>query len=177
MNTKSIFYRTFAHFYTITKHKMIVTRLCFKMGLYKQGLLHDLSKYTPVEFFSGVRYYQATRSPNDAEKEKYGYSLSWLHHKGRNKHHWEYWIDRTREGIISGKVPVNYIKESVCDRIAACMTYQKEEYTDASAYTYFTKGSDQHLMHKESAKKMLIYLELVKEMGIDKAFIIIKNDK
>jgi len=61
--------------------------------MYKQGLLHDLSKYSPVEFLVGCKYYQGTRSPNNAEREDIGVSTSWLHHKGRNKHHFEHWVD------------------------------------------------------------------------------------
>ena len=91
------------HFKTITKHRMLVCRHCFQIGLYRQGLTHDLSKYSPEEFFTGVRYYQGTRSPNAAEREDLGYSKAWLHHKGRNKHHYEYWIDisvRKEEGLV-----------------------------------------------------------------------------
>ena len=78
--------KLWGHFKTITAHKLAVTKLCFRCGLYKQGLLHDLSKYTPVEFCAGVKYFQGNRSPIDYEKEVKGYSLGWLHHKGRNKH-------------------------------------------------------------------------------------------
>ena len=66
------------HFKTITTHKTKVMKLCFKLGLYKRGLLHDLSKYSPVEFFAGVKYYQGYRSPIDREKEVIGYSKGWL---------------------------------------------------------------------------------------------------
>ena len=66
------------HLKTITKHKIAVTKLCFRCGLYKQGLLHDLSKYSWVEFSAGARYYQGNRSPIDREKEVKGYSLGWL---------------------------------------------------------------------------------------------------
>lgn len=78
------------HFKTITAHKLLVMKYCFKIGLYKQGLLHDLSKYAPSEFLVGARYYQGTRSPNNAEREDTGVSTAWMHHKGRNKHHFEY---------------------------------------------------------------------------------------
>ena len=82
--------RFFGHLSTITRHKIKVTLLCFRCGLYAQGIKHDLSKYSYVEFWAGVRYYQGNRSPIDREKEVKGYSMGWLHHKGRNKHHWEY---------------------------------------------------------------------------------------
>ena len=109
----------------------------FPVGLYKQGLLHDLSKYHPIEFVPGVRYFQGNRSPIDKEKEVKGYSMGWLHHKGHNPHHWEYWLDVTKEGGIKGMpMPKKYIAEMICDRVAASMTYMKENYTDHSALDY-----------------------------------------
>ena len=81
------------HFCTINHHKILVMRGCFQVGLIRQGLLHDLSKYSPTEFIVGCKYYQGNMSPNNAEREAVGYSSAWLHHKGRNKHHLEYWID------------------------------------------------------------------------------------
>ena len=71
----------------------MVMHNCFMRGLYRLGLVHDLSKYSWTEFSVGAKYYQGTRSPNDAERESKGYSSAWLHHKGRNKHHLEYWVD------------------------------------------------------------------------------------
>ena len=94
------------HFQTITKHKIYVMRECFRVGLYRQGFLHDLSKYSWTEFRIGCRYYQGTRSPNNAEREEKGYSSSWLHHKGRNKHHYEYWIDYNVNAGKDGKILV-----------------------------------------------------------------------
>ena len=77
--------KAWRHLRTITHHKILVMKGCFKLGLYRQGLLHDMSKYSPAEFLVGCRYYQGTRSPNNAEREAKGYSSAWLHHKGRNK--------------------------------------------------------------------------------------------
>ena len=57
------------HFVTITEHKWLVLKNCFRVGLYRQGLCHDMSKYSPEEFWTGVRYYQGNRSPNAAERE------------------------------------------------------------------------------------------------------------
>ena len=90
---KRLLHNAWHHFLTITHHKLVVMEGCFQVGLFKQGLLHDLSKYSWEEFKTGVKYYQGTRSPNAAEKEEKGYSSAWLHHKGRNKHHFEYWTD------------------------------------------------------------------------------------
>ena len=84
------------HFKTITNHKILVMKYCFKVGLYKQGLLHDLSKYSWVEFSAGIKYFRGNISPNAAQKMEEGCSEAWLHHKGRNKHHFEYWIDHVK---------------------------------------------------------------------------------
>jgi hypothetical protein len=81
------------HIRTINRHRLEVMKNCFKSGIFWQGLTHDLSKFSPEEFFVGVSHYQGTRSPNEGEREDYGYSKAWMHHKGRNKHHFEYWTD------------------------------------------------------------------------------------
>ena len=54
------------HFKTITHHRLVVMGYCFRVGRIRQGLTHDLSKYSPTEFRIGARYYQGTRSPNAA---------------------------------------------------------------------------------------------------------------
>ena len=91
------------HFETITRHKLLVMKYCFECGLYEQGLAHDLSKYSPTEFIPGCIYYQGDHSPNEAERAAKGYTSAWLHHKGRNKHHLEYWIDYSTTRLFSRK--------------------------------------------------------------------------
>lgn len=164
----------FGHLKTINHHKKLVTILLFRCGLYKQGILHDLSKYHPVEFFAGVKYYQGYRSPINAEKEIKGYSLGWLHHKGKNKHHWEYWLDNAGpnatdaiHGIVAVEMPKEYVVEMVCDRIAASMNYQKEKYTDASALEYLLNGKDFVFMHPNTYKLTKHLLTYLKEYGLD----------
>ena len=117
------------HLKTITTHKLLVGKLCFKLGLYGQGICHDLSKYSPTEFGPGIRYYQGTRSPNAKEREIFGYSKAWMHHKGRNKHHFEYWTDldlKTKQ-YMPVRMPRRYLVEMVMDRIAACKTLTADE--------------------------------------------------
>lgn len=173
----NILLKTYKHFITITTHKLLVTKLCFKLGLYKQGLLHDLSKYSFIEFFNGVKYYQGFRSPIDAEKLHKGYSLGWLHHKGCNKHHLEYWFDRNKDGLCFVKVPYNYMLEMVCDRVAACKVYQKENYHDASALEYLLAGSDLSFMHPNSGKLLVTILTMLKEKGESYTFSYLKHHK
>ncbi len=130
------FKNAWQHFCTISHHKVLVCRHCFKVGLYRQGIMHDLSKYSLTEFRVGVNYYQGDRSPNTAERSDLGYSTAWLHHKGRNRHHYEYWIDMkgNRDASLEGKpMPTRYVVEMFCDRMAASKVYQGSAYTDASS--------------------------------------------
>ena len=162
-----------AHFATITRHKVEVMRNCFAVGLYEQGLLHDLSKYSLAEFASGVRYYQGTRSPNAAEREALGYSPAWLHHKGRNKHHYEYWIDikNNGNGELEGKpMPTRYVVEMFCDRVAACKVYEGTAYTDASALRYYQLTRYRMTIHPDSAALLEGMLEYLAERGEAEAF-------
>ena len=108
----------FGHLRTINRHRHKVIAHCAKAGILWQGLRHDLSKYSPTEFIPGVKYFQGTRSPNEAERELNGYSLAWMHHKGRNRHHFEYWIDVDPvEKIYKPvKMPLRFLAEMFCDR-------------------------------------------------------------
>ena len=149
------------HFKTITSHKLLVMKYCFKVGLYRQGLLHDLSKYSPTEFLVGAKYYQGTRSPNNAEREEIGLSTSWLHHKGRNKHHFEYWVDYGigAEHVLAGMpMPRKYIAEMIMDRISASRVYSPQGYTDASPLAYYEKGKEKLWFIHEDTKEQLEYL-------------------
>lgn len=155
------------HLHTINAHKKKVTELCFRCGLYRQGLLHDLSKYTPTELKTGFRYYQGWRSPIDAQKEAEGCSFSWLHHKGRNPHHWEFWLDLTRDGIRPMPMEPKYVAEMFCDRVAASMIYQGSNYTDHSALDYYMQGRDKILIHPQTNQEIRFLLEYLAEYGLD----------
>jgi hypothetical protein len=168
------------HFKTITYHKILVAKGCFSVGLYRQGLLHDMSKYSPCEFMVGVKYYQGTRSPNNAEREDKGYSAAWLHHKGRNKHHYEYWIDYSVHEIPGGMAPVpmpdRYVAEMLMDRIAASKVYRGSKYTDRDPLDYYLKGADVVPIHSETKAKMLKYFTMLAEKGEKVTFECIKNE-
>lgn len=166
----------FGHFKTITKHRHAVMRHCFRAGIGWQGLAHDLSKYSPAEFLPGARYYQGNRSPNEAEREKYGYSRAWLHHKGRNKHHWEYWRDLNRQTNLYAPVemPTRYVAEMFCDRVAASKIYQKEKYTDRAALEYLLRGKAGQQMHPATYALLKNWLAVLAEQGEEAAFAVVR---
>ena len=170
-----------AHLKTVNTHRRLVRRYCFKLGLYRQGLLHDLSKYSPTEFLRGIKFYQGYRSPNDAERAETGISRSWLHHKGRNRHHFEYWVDYIigPDGKVSMggcKMPVEYVAEMFCDRIAACKLYHKEKYTDAAPYLYYLKSKGNAMIQPETDALLGDMLLKLKEEGEDAAFTYVRRE-
>ena len=163
----------FGHLHTINHHRRLVRRYCFRLGLYRRGLCHDLSKYSPVEFWAGARYYQGSRSPNEAEREALGYSAAWLHHKGRNRHHLEYWIDYRPDGdhcLAGMKMPLVYVAEMFCDRSAASRTYLGAAYTDAAPGEYYDHSRTHYLLHPETRALLERLLWTLRTRGEDAAF-------
>ena len=163
----------FGHLKTVNTHRRLVRQACFKMGLYKQGLLHDMSKYSPAEFIPGVKYFDGTHSPTQDERKDKGYSSAWLHHQGRNKHHLEYWQDYS--GIPNGgrgpvPMPLKYVCEMVADRYAACRVYHKDSYTQSDALGYFTRSKDRLVMHEDTKALLGSILTVMAEQGEDAAF-------
>ena len=171
-----------AHFKTITHHRHLVCRYCFRLGLYRQGLLHDLSKYAPCEFWRGAKYYQGYRSPNDAERKRNGVSLAWLHHKGRNRHHFEYWIDYRigPDGTVTMggcKMPKKYVAEMFCDRLAASKVYRGQDFQPGDPYQFFQYGKKKRLlMHPATSELLETILIVLRDQGEDAAFDYVRRE-
>ena len=168
--------KVLGHLQTIAEHKYLVAKHCFAIGLYRQGLTHDLSKFSPTELINGFRYFQGNQSPNNAEREDKGYSEAWMHHKGRNRHHLEYWNDY-RQDFKPGenpvgpvKMPRRYVAEMLCDRIAASKTYRKEAYTQHDPLAYFLRGKGRLLMHPATAMELERMLRILDKRGEEECF-------
>lgn len=160
------------HLTTVIRHRHMVMKHCMKAGLIKRGLLHDLSKFSPAEFIPGVKYFQGTRSPNEMERETNGYSKAWMHHKGRNRHHFEYWTDynmKTRQSEPV-RMPDIFIYEMFCDRVAASKIYNGKNYTDDMPLKYFLMAKPKRVIEKYTSDKLEFLLRLVAEKGEDAAF-------
>ena len=179
MTLKKLLHNFNGHLHTVNSHRRLVRKYCFKLGLYRQGMMHDLSKYSPSEFIPGVKYYQdGHRSPNNAQREDEGVSKAWLHHKGRNKHHFEYWIDYDVDGnsiTIGGtETPVKYVAEMFCDRVAASRIYNKDKYKDSDPLDYYIKGLGHYIMHPETDELLHNLLKMLADKGEEYTFAYIK---
>ena len=171
--------RPIAHFKTITRHKWYVLRYCFRCGLYWQGLTHDLSKYSPIEFWVGAKYYQGDHSPNDEERRDKGYSSAWLHHKGRNRHHFEFWTDYNPDGSgISGvEMPKKYVAEMFCDRLAASKVYRGDQFEQGDPYKFFLRGKGRQLLiHPKTYELLELILIKLRDEGEDATFDYIRRE-
>ena len=163
----SLLQRFWGHLRTVTRHRHKVIVHCAHAGILWQGLRHDLSKYSPTEFWQGVRYYTGKHSPNEDERRSCGYSIAWMHHKGRNLHHWEYWTDFSMETrtYVSMPMPRKYLAEMICDRMAASKTYLGEKYTDASPLEYLMHGKARDAMNKETEQTLRMFLTQLRDEG------------
>ena len=170
--------RFFGHLHTITKHRHLVMAHCFRAGIPWRGLMHDLSKYSPAEFIPGVKFYTGTKSPTDGERRTYGYSKAWMHHKGRNRHHYEYWTDYSivLKKSVPMKMPLVYVIEMFCDRVAACKVYLKDKYTDSSALEYYNRRLGQEEMHEETSALLGALVKMLAEKGEKETFRYIRRE-
>ena len=167
------------HFRTSTRHRHLVIRHCWKAGIFWQGLRHDLSKYSPTEFLPGARYYQGNRSPNEKEREVLGYSVAWMHHKGRNKHHFEYWNDYNpkEKRVMPVKMPARYLAEMFCDRLAASKVYAGDQYQQDHSLRYFQNSNARKrgMLHPETEEQLRELLEILAQQGDEAAFAAVRE--
>ena len=153
------------HLRTVQTHRKWVRHYCFLSGIPWQGITHDLSKYSPAEFFESARYWSGTFSPIDAAKEDKGISLAWLHHRGRNKHHYLYWYDNIEEGGYCHVMPKKYFIELVCDFLGAARTYLKKDFSFQKEKEWWEKKrekvklNDKHIIMLDIIFSDLAYCE------------------
>ena len=167
------------HLKTVHRHRTLVRKYCFRLGLYWQGLTHDLSKYSPTEFIPSVRYFQGDRSPNDMQRYKFGYSSSWMHHKGRNRHHFEFWTDYDPKGsgIVGVEMPKKYVAEMFCDRLAASKVYRGDKFEQGDPYKFFLRGKGRQLLIHPNTYELLEFILLkLQDEGEDATFEYIRQE-
>ncbi len=162
----------FSHLRTITRHHNEVFRLCRRCGLVWRGFWHDFSKLSPTEFWEGARFYSdGTHSPTVEARRTNGYSRAWLHHKGRNRHHFEYWVDyKSGEGLVPVEMPAVFFCEMVCDRVAASKIYHGKDYTDSTALEYYHRQKKNYFIHPATAAHLEHVLTILSERGEDAMF-------
>ena len=158
------------HLKTIRKHRWEVMKYCFKIGIPFRGITHDLSKYSITEL-KIAKYYKGTYSPHDAARSELGYSPSWYHHRNRNKHHWEYWIDSV-ESVFRGvrsavKMPYKYVIEMFCDFVGAGKTYMKENWSASAPLEYHLRTKKNRVYHRDTLMLLDFLFTKLDKLGED----------
>lgn len=156
------------HFCLITRHRWVVFKLCVKVGEPWRGFVHDLSKYSPTEFWEGVKYFNGKHSPITDCKRKEGYSKAWLHHRGRNRHHVEYWVDLNAPDKTP-IIPYKYVAEMICDKLAAGIIYEGKSWTKEFELQYWLNEKGKEPVNEQVDKVITELLTLVSDVGINKA--------
>ena len=166
---KNIVSNIFKHIKLVSKHKWLVFKFSCKLGIPFRGFMHDFSKFSIQEFCESVKYYHGSLSPITMCKKDLGYSPAWLHHKGRNKHHFEYWEDLSKFQRIGVFPPYKYIVEAVCDKIGAGKTYNRDKWTQQEPYDYWTNIEKKAPVTKHHAtiEFMDIVLKKIADGGLD----------
>ena len=131
----------------VLTHKYYVAKYCFQIGLYWQGITHDLSKFSFTEFSRAIKYWDDKISSLANERKILGYSQTFLHHRGRNPHHYEYWIHSLDDGGVPARMPKKYVLELICDYLAAAKTYGADPRKE---YIWWAKQQSHMKIHKET---------------------------
>ncbi len=155
------------HITLVTKHRWLVFKFSCKLGIPFRGLMHDLSKFSYDEFWESVKYYNGKVSPISMCKKDKGYSKAWLHHKGRNKHHVQYWVDLGTKGVAP-VIPYKYAAEIICDKLSASKTYNGKNWTTSSEYEYWQKEVTRIIINPKMQNFFTEVFIQVKDNGIDK---------
>lgn len=157
------------HFMLVTHHKWVVFKLCCKIGIPWRGLVHDLSKYSPTEFWESAKYYVGTHSPIKEARKHQGYSRAWLHHKGRNKHHIEYWVDEAlpERNLM---MPYKYAAEMVCDKLAASIIYQGKKWTKEFELSYWENERDKIQINPKLKDFITAVMTEVAQNGVNETY-------
>lgn len=145
----------------LIKHKWIVFKLLLKAGLYKQAIAHDLSKLNPIEIIGYNEPYGSAK-----------FNAAWLHHKGRNKHHCQYWTDINENNeLVVVDMPQKYIYELVADWISAGQCYEKN-WTQTEPFNYLSTVYNTDLM---SARTLQLVAAITFDIKIQGAAEVMKN--
>ena len=158
------------HFHLVNKHRFYVFKLSCMAGIPFRGFIHDLSKYSYDEFWISCKYYDEKRSPIKVARDRLGYSTVWCHHKGRNKHHFEYWEDVSRDKRIGVFIPYKYIVESICDKVAAGMVYKGRDWNQHEPLKYWNNIDRDNVVvkHPGSVEFVDIVLKKIDTDGLKK---------
>lgn len=129
----------------VLRHKWFVLLASWKYGCLWRGLVHDLSKFYPSEWFPYVEYFYGTRTQGgrDIVVER-RFDVAWLHHQRRNPHHHQYWLLKRDDGSLEAlEMPEEYVREMVADWEGAGRAIHGK----CECVEWYEKEKDKMLLH------------------------------
>ena len=91
----------------------------------------------------------------------------------------EYWIDyptNKEAGLVGMEMPVKYVVEMFCDRLAASRNYNKDKYTDGDSLEYYLRGRGHYVIHPKTDELLYSLLKMLADKGEDYTFAYIKEN-
>ena len=73
-------------------------------------------------------------------------------------------------------MPVKYVVEMFCDRVAASKNYNGDKYSDSYPLEYYLRGRSRNMLHPESAELLELMLRTLAEKGEDYTFDYIRRE-
>ncbi len=155
------------HLGVVLTHKYYVAKYCFAFGLYWRGIKHDMSKFSRVEFWPSVKYFDGKMSPQVHERKDHdGYSAMCVHHTQRNSHHYQYFVDMCDSHLVIIPIPYKDVLEMFCDSLAAGITYAGKEFTSDNPYKFFSRTMNRNAMHPATKEFLLWMFAEFRDNGI-----------
>lgn len=152
----------------LLRHKWFVFIEACKLGVPLLGIIHDMSKFLPDEFFPYARYDFSDDSNND-DKVRADFDLAWLKHQRRNKHHWQHWLLMNDSGVahyderdncpcwmkqvVPLPMPDRYIRDMVADWHGAGRAYGNPD-----TLRWYMKNMSKIILHPKTEEMVLKYL-------------------
>lgn len=150
----------------VLRHKWFVLLKCIDFGIGWRGIVHDISKFSPSEWFPYVDKFYG--GPWEKYSDRHGdarnfpgykytqewvderFRTAWLHHQRRNPHHWQYWVLRNDDGtIVCLEIPRKCALEMVADWWGAGRAIKTHH--DGGEYDelqeWYAKNRDKIMLH------------------------------
>lgn len=147
----------------VLKHKWYVLVASWKYGCLWRGLIHDLSKFYPDEWFPYVEFFEGpklarrkewdsgdcwtyplppgTRCYEDVERD---FNMAWLLHQHRNPHHHQFWVILKDDGrLVPLEMPEIYVREMVADWTGTGLAIHGKDET----VEWYLKNKDKMKLH------------------------------
>jgi hypothetical protein len=149
----------------VIRHKWFVFVECVKLGIPLRGLVHDLSKFWPSEWFPYVEYFHGSHREDSerGQEVQMMFDLAWMAHQHRNPHHWQWWVLKEDSGAVKVfEMPMGPRKEMLADWMGAGKAQGKKDQPRECA-SWYRANRDKMILGAETRLWIEMRLGIYKE--------------